>query len=247
MTLIIAIPAKDGLVLASDSQVTTGSVRSTEAKIHRLNDYVLWSGSGELAVIQRVTEQLESFARISEPLASIRDSLAQMIRAQLEILLQLDFRTQFVQSNPEALLQLHPADFLFVEYRGDAPRILHVLTNGTTEWVSKRPAASGSGEMFAYALLGKYAGLSLDVERAKLLAYKVIEEAITVGAYGLGPPIDLWTVTSEGARQLREDEIALLEDAARTVREGEIDLLMRGSDDISQDPGESSSRDDLGA
>ena len=76
---------------------------------------------------------------------------------------------------------MQPGDFLFVEYR-QGPRVLHVLANGTAEWVDGRFTASGNGAPFAHALLTKYAGRSITCEHAKLLAYKVIEEAIEVGA-----------------------------------------------------------------
>lgn len=64
-----------------------------------------------------------------------------------------------------------------------------MLLNGTPEWFKGIPAATGSGAVLAHALLGKYAGVQLVCERGELLTYKVIEEAIQVGAFRLGPPI----------------------------------------------------------
>ncbi len=60
MTLILSMAAADGLVLASDSQITSGEVRTPGSKIHRLNDRCLWARAGELALIQRVGEHLDS-------------------------------------------------------------------------------------------------------------------------------------------------------------------------------------------
>jgi proteasome beta subunit len=59
------------------------------------------------------------------------------------------------------------------------------VTNGTAEWVDGRFTASGNGAPFAHALLWPS-------------TYKVIDEAIEVGAYGLGHPIDLWQLTASG-------------------------------------------------
>lgn len=225
MTLIVAIPAQGGIVLGSDSQVTAGAVRATHSKIYQLNDYALWSASGELALIQRVAERINGFPQNVQPLLSIRDNLAGFVKDAVQGLLTLDFRTQFFAQNPDALLTLHPGDFLFVEYR-NGPRILHVLVNGTSEWVEGRFTASGSGDLFAHALLTKYAGLQLSREHAKLLAYKVIEEAIQVGAYGLGHPIDIWELSAEGVRHVTEEERLALEDAAGVLRQREIELLV---------------------
>ena len=68
-------------------------------------------------------------------------------------------------------------------------RILHVVANGTAEWVDGRFTASGNGAPFAHALLWPS-------------TYKVIDEAIEVGAYGLGHPIDLWELTASGMTQV---------------------------------------------
>ena len=86
----------------------------------------------------------------------------------------------------------------------------------------------GNGDLFAYALLQKYQGRRLTLEKAAILAYKVIEEAIEVGAYGLGPPIDVWQVTEKGLKNLAADELADLAAAAHELREREIQLLIAG-------------------
>lgn len=227
MTLIVAIPVKDGVIFGSDTQVTTGPVRASATKILRLNDHVIWGASGELALIQRVAESLEGFPNRGQPLTTVRDMLAQFVQKAVQELLNLDFRTQFNRI-PNDLLDLHPGDFLFVECR-DKPRILHILQNGTPEWIEGRFAATGNGDLFAHALLQKYAGVKLIRKHAKLLAYKVIEEAIQVGAYGLGPPIDIWTVTPDGVEQVTNQEIAALEDAAHLLRDREVEMLTSDS------------------
>ncbi|MDA2926331.1 hypothetical protein MYX78_03695 [Acidobacteria bacterium AH-259-G07] len=226
MTLIVAIPCEDGIVFGSDSQLTTGLVRTTGTKIFTLNTCTLWGGSGELAVIQRVTEQLENYPDRDQPLGAVRDNLVLFVKNAIEAMLRTDFRVQFFASDPEKLLQLHPADFLFVEYREHNARMLHVLTNGTSEWVEGHCAVTGSGNLFAYALLQKYSSVRLNRDGAKVLVYKVIEEAIQVGAYGLGLPIDIWEVSATGACQATQEEIAAMQDTARMLGNREVDLLM---------------------
>jgi len=189
MTLILAIPCTDGILVASDGQVTAGMVRSSGQKIFKLNDNCLWGASGEIALIQRVRERLQGVN--NAPLSQLRDQIAQIVQECITELLRLDFRTQFCQKDPNSLLQLHPGDFVFIE-GSPQPRILHVIANGTPEWITDRAFATGSGDLFAYALLQKYQGRPIELEKGAVLAYKVIEEAIAVGAYGLGPPIDLW-------------------------------------------------------
>ncbi|MEO0236256.1 MAG: hypothetical protein ABIM02_05985 [candidate division WOR-3 bacterium] len=142
-------------------------------------------------------------------------------------MLQKDFRTQFINPpNPDFLLQLHPGDFVFAEWREGTPKILHLLSNGTTEWINK-PFALGSGQLFAYALLQKYQGFEYNLEKASVLAYKVIEESIETGAWGLGYPIDIYQITDKGIKNLDKEEISALDDICRGIREAEIKLLLR--------------------
>jgi proteasome beta subunit len=223
MTLILVLPTRDGIVMASDGQVTAGMVRTTGQKILCLNERCLWAASGELALIQRVEERLRTLPP-NDSLQQLRDQICGIVKQCVTELLQLDFRTALPQ-DPNFLLQLHPGDFVFAECT-PAPAVLHVLVNGTPEWIINRPFASGSGDLFAYALLQKYQGLELDMEKGALLAYKVLEEAIAVGAYGLGPPIDIWKISNSGINKLSDSEKAALEDASRTLRQYEIELLM---------------------
>jgi len=227
MTLIVAIPAVDGVVLASDGQVTTGLVRAPGKKIHRLGDTTAWAASGELALIQRVAERLGALP-LGRPLSHLRDDLGQVVKQCITELINLDFRASFFAQDPDTLLKLHLADFVFAEF-SQGPHILHITVDGVPEWI-EGPFASGSGDLFAYALLRKYQGQDLNLPRARVLAYKVMEEAVSVDAYGLGPPIDVWEVTEQGVRNLAEEEIATLSEAAQSLREREIRLLLDGED-----------------
>jgi len=246
LTLIVAIPADDGVALGSDSQVTTGIVRSSGTKIFRLNEHTLWGASGELALIQRVAERIATLTTKDEPLPVLRDELAPIVKGVLEELLRVDFRTQFCVTDPNKLLELHPAHFLFAEYR-DEPRILSIRTAGTAEWIEERFAATGVRDVFAYALLQKYQGAKFNCDRARLLTYKVIEEAIQVGAYGLGRPIDIWEMRSNGVRQLKEKEILALEDSVHLIRDREIEMLTGSADTnsaVADDPKRSTTASD---
>lgn len=224
MTLILAIPTEQGIVFASDGQLTSGEVRASGQKLHKLNDHCAWAASGELALIQRVHEAIAGVST-DQPLDQLRDHLANAIKQCVTSLLQLDFRTQFFQGNHQGLLALHPGDFVFVECRqGLGPRILHITSYGTPEWID-RPFATGNGAMFAYALLQKYRGVRLTMEQATLLAFKVIEEAIEVGAYGLGPPIEIWRVVKNSLEPLDDAVLAATKDTAAQIRDSEIQLL----------------------
>jgi 20S proteasome alpha/beta subunit len=224
MTLVLVIPAVEGIIMASDGQVTTGLVWAPGKKIFPLNERAAWAAAGELAVVQRLAERLPSLPP-DRSLVRLRDDIGQVVKQCITEMIQLDFRASFYALDPETLLKLHPADFVFAEF-SQSPHILHITVDGVPEWVNEAPFAAGSGDLFAYALLRKYQGKNLNLERAQVLAYKVMEEAIAVDAYGLGPPIDVWQISEAGIKNLSEAEKTMLAEAANRLREAEIGLLL---------------------
>jgi len=222
MTIILAFPVKDGLLIASDSQITSGIVRTTGKKIKKLNDRCLWSASGELALIQRVEENLAGFSTVAQPqpLKTLRDNLSVKIRECVLAFLNL------VGGRPIT------GDFIFVEY-SNKPGILHITLDGTPEWIVDRPFVSGLGDVFAYPLLRKYQGLfpdKIDMQKGSLLAFKVIEEVIDVVSVGVGPPIDIWQLTASEIKNLNEAEITAIEDASHGLREAELKLFLENTE-----------------
>lgn len=216
MTIILAIPATDGLVLASDGQITSGGVRATGKKIKRLNENCLWGASGRDALTQRVEEQISGLSDNTGPLQSLRDVLSGIIRKCAIDLYQLD------QQPPEE-------DFIFGEFLKNTPRILHITVIGTPEWIKTGAYGVGVGRPFVHALLQKYQFLipdRIDVQKGAVLAFKVIEEAIDVGGQGLGRPIDIWQITKEGVKNLDDKKTAALEDLSRGLREAELNALL---------------------
>lgn len=230
MTLVVAIPAQDSVILGSDSEIMIGAIRSTGRKIFKLNDRIIWGASGSISIAQRANEAItarrDDFR--NQSLAELRSELASIVKQALKSCIVEDIRIDVFRDrykeDPNKIFELYPADFLFVEYR-DRPRILHILNSGTSEWIIGRCAASGSGQMFAYALLQKYSDTPLVCSTAKLLAYKVVAEAIPVASYGLGEPIDIWEAKSDGVKQCSEAERTALEDSARALREAEVSWL----------------------
>lgn len=226
MTLILAIPATNGIIMASDGQITTGLVRAAGKKIYPLGERAAWAASGELALVQRLDEKIGALPA-GRSLTHLRDDIGQMVKQCLTELMQLDFRASFFAQDPDTLLKLHPGDFVFAEF-SQGPHILHITVDGVPEWVNEAPFATGSGDLFAYALLRKYQGRNLSLEQAAVLAYKVMEEAIAVDAYGLGEPIDVWQLTESGVSNLAAAEIKELAAGAARLREAEIKLLLDG-------------------
>jgi proteasome beta subunit len=224
MTLILGLAAVDGIVLASDGQVTTGDVRSPGKKIFPLSDKILWASAGELSLIQRLQERLPILP-LDSPLTNLRDQIGELIKNCILELLHMDFRSNFLDLEQDRLIQLHPADFIFAEFT-KMPELLHMSIVGSPEWMGERPFVAGNGDLFAYALLRKYQKQHLKLEQTTLLAYKVLEETIEVGAYGIGGTIDLWQISAAGMKNLNAAELKTLAGKAQRLRKLEIALLL---------------------
>lgn len=215
MTIVLAIPTKDGVILASDGQITSGAIRAHGRKIKQLNKNCVWGAAGRQSLIQRAEEKINAFSEKDKSLTALRDELAQSIKSCVMELFKLDGQP------PEE-------EFIFVEYR-ESPLILHITTSGTPEWIKTGPFGIGIGRMFVHALLQKYQKLipnDIDIQKGTLLAFKVIEEAIEVGAYGLGAPIDIWQITKSGAKQLSKEEMEEIKRTCETIRDSEIGTLL---------------------
>ena len=236
MTLIIAIKCKDGLVFASDGQATSfssgGPIRQKCKKIYQLGE-LLVGASGSLGTIQRCRDCVNEYAiSISENGLNhiieeefpggkirripIRDKIRQLI---FEINKdELERHEAFYGKAEGAPL----ADILIglFDKKAGKFRIWHVTPDGGEELLDEIGyGCTGIGDVFAYPILRDYYTPDLDAIKAMLVAYRVIKDAIEVGAYGLGEPIDIWIMKRNEENEkieihnLREEEVAALHDA----------------------------------
>jgi len=208
MTLIIAIKCKDGLIFASDGQATSfssgGPIRQKYKKIYQL-EKLLVGASGTIGTIQRCRDCIERYAKtisdgslnslISDILPDgrvqnipVRDKIRQLVfRINKD---ELERYKVFYGREEGAPL----ADILVALYDNEENtfRIWHVRPDGGEELLDELGyGCTGIGDIFAHAFLKDYYTSDLDVEKGKLVAYRVIKDAIEVGAFGLGEPIDI--------------------------------------------------------
>lgn len=221
MSLIAAIPAKDGIVLASDTMFNLGQYRQSAPQIHQLNARVCWTAVGEYSLIQRVGALYGAFQESNQSLRELSLQLAGVIKACVRDLLGVDFRTEIYAQNMGAIAQLHRADFLFAEWT-NSPVLLHLSVVGSPEWIIDRPYLLGSGDAFAGVILNKYKDLTFTVQSASVLAYRIVEETMDTGIFGLGGPLDVWQLNDAGPKKLTESEVEKVKDTVQTVRKHEI-------------------------
>ncbi|GAH58012.1 unnamed protein product, partial [marine sediment metagenome] len=49
--------------------------------------------------------------------------------------------------------------------------------------------------------------------------------AIEIGAYGLGEPIDIWTITDNGIKKISQDEMMAIDDTCNSWKEVEREVF----------------------
>lgn len=213
MTLIVYMPAKDGAIVASDGQATTGKgIKIPYKKIYKLNENCIWGMSGEVVLQERVEERIDVLTDKEKPLKDLCPILRDSITKCVE---------ELSASIPPHLP--YEGEFLFIEYR-DRPRILYIHSTGFSRWCSNKvPFAIGSGTPFALALLRKYQVLEkLDLQLAAVLAYKIIAETIEV-TEGVGYPIDIWQLPP--VKNFIKEELNALQEVYIGLKESEIKLF----------------------
>jgi len=222
MTLVVSLNCKDGLVMGSDGQATVGSsggpIRQPIQKISPIGKKILVSGSGHVGIIQRYLDGINKFNR-----DLLQDRLTPELREKIR-------RTVFdiMQNEANRHIAFHKplkdagfphasippfSELLFacLENNGDK-KIWRIGADGSDEFLEEVGyGCIGSGDIFAYTLLRNYEVKELDTEKGELIVYRVIKEAIKVGAYGLGEPIDVWRITKDGIDRLSDDEIMALD------------------------------------
>lgn len=237
MTLVIALACKDGIVMASDCQSTMPSsgtpVRQITRKIKKVADSILWGGSGHVNFIQKIERGIDSLPRESR-----RSDIDNFIPAARGIIINI--RREIL----EAMRLIHGANAdniaskavtIFAGLSNGKPKIIAIDHDGNDiELQDYGYAAIGIGDTFAHTILKNFDNINeLSLEYGKLVAYKVVKDAIDVGAYGLGEPIDIWTLREvvDGEKKkivtenISEEELSGISDTYNTLIEAQNTLF----------------------
>ena len=233
MTLVLALRARDGVVIAADGQATTDdplvpTKSESDEKLHVLHSQVAYGCAGSVGLEQRVADALNatiSAEDCSLPINVLRPKLHAVVNE--------------VQS-------AGAAEFINLGRQGDLPAHLEILFCGVTEgepWIYEidlvgreqlhpKGEAIGHATHFPYYLMVSTIHYELHergVAQAKLLAYRSVHDAILTDTR-LGHPISLLTVTAAGVHRLDEASLAAVRDSINGWKEQEY-TIFRGLDD----------------
>ena len=218
MTLVLAIGCTDGVVIGADSASTDESLKQPFVKIQQLGTHpILYGGSGDIGLGQKLDEALEGTV--------MRDSV-KLMRREIKKRLAQDLResASLHAAYPTTDSHLPPvAILLFAGVLDDKPWILEIeKDNSDTVYGNDLGnfAAIGSGKMLAQALFRPHLWNARDLQEGKVLAYRILDEAINLSATGLARPIHIHTITLDGSiEKVKEEECEALDDTCEGWRQ----------------------------
>lgn len=209
MTLVLALRCRDGVVLASDGQATTDAAgQPTRQPVRKLFDVggrVAWGAAGSVGLQQTLLDALAERER--ELVAGHSKRALRRRLTETVIPIQQQALRDFV-GHPGS----HPPDLacIFCWFERGEARILSIPRTGSDHQLHDRHSAVGTGDIFADFAMTSVAHLgtvTLSLEQAKMVAYKAVSDAIDVAAIYLGPPIQMYVVTDDGAREVPAAEL----------------------------------------
>jgi proteasome beta subunit len=215
MTVVLAIKCANGIVLASDSQITDPGRGLTypAQKLHPMGKYAAWGGSGSRAVLYDVEQILDSEADAVVEAKNIGHAL----QARLLPIYQHHYDT-FIEDVPGQEKGGTPATYVLAAgYADDQPFIIDIDPNGLIGHHEETGfQAIGSGAPLAqqaHALLAHFRMTERDIDYGVVAALRVLD-ALDASSPSVGGPMDICRLTTDGAHHLGPDEV---EDVRRQV------------------------------
>jgi 20S proteasome alpha/beta subunit len=208
MTVVLAIKCANGIVLASDSQITDpGRGLSYPAqKLHPLGGHAAWGGSGSRAVLYDIEQIFHDEADAVVEAKNIGHAL------QAKVLPVLKHHYDgFIPEVPGQEKAGTPATYLLAAgYVDDEPFIIDLDPNGLLghhEVTGFQAIGSGAPmAQQAHALLAHFRMTERDLDYGVVAALRVLE-ALDASSPSVGGPMDICRLTPEGAHHLTPDEV----------------------------------------
>lgn len=199
-TTILGIVCKDGVVMASDRQITAGHlvVGKNYLKTVKINDYLLISFTGMVSDAQRVPKFLAAELKLKELRAKSRPTVKQAANLLANMSYQGIRRPSMIPQQ---------AGFLLGGFDEDGSAELYTIEPaGSIVKVEDYDANFGSGMPYVLGLLERQYKKNLTIKEAIELAKESLKSS-TQRDVGSGYGIDVYTITKDGIKKVVEETI----------------------------------------
>ncbi len=196
-TTILGIVCKDGVVIASDRQVTAGHslvVGKNFPKTIQITDYLLLSFSGSVSDAQRITKLVPAELKLKELRSKSRPTLKQAAKLLTSMLYSGARQGMMVGTLISGFNEDGTVELYSIEPAGSVVK------------VEDYDANFGSGMPYVLGLLERQYKQGLSVKEGVELALEALKSS-TQRDTGSGYGIDVFTITKEGIKKVIEQQI----------------------------------------
>ena len=226
MTLIAAIACTDGVIIAADS-ASSDTVAGTKQQVEKIkqigNQPILYAGSGDVGLLQKLDESLASLT-LKNTFKRTRQEIKRIVVPEL--------RESHVQHAPYPVLgfQRPPeAILLFVCVINKTPWILEMEKDGRDTCYNQELgdfAAMGSGKPWAQAVFRPHLNTTRDLKLGRIFAYRIMEDSIDLAAGNIAKPIHMYTISLHGTvKRITQEDIKSIKDSCESWRELEREAV----------------------
>ncbi len=200
-TTILGIVCKDGVVMASDRQVTLGQsiVHSKNfPKTYKINDYLLISVCGGVSDAQRLLKIMPAELKLKELKSKSRPTVKQSANLLATI--------SYSQIRQPSMIPAIVGTLVGGFDEDGSSKLYTVGADGTISEVKDYDASTGSGMPYVLGLLERQYKKDLTIKEGIELAKEALKSS-TQRDTGSGYGIDIFTITKDGIKKAVEQEI----------------------------------------
>ncbi len=199
-TSIIGIVCKDGIVIAADRQSTAGNIVMSKKskKVAKINDYLLFAGTGGVADIQRLKKLIAAELRLKE----LRSKSRPTVKQSANLIATITY-SQIRQMSP--IPSIVGSLVGGIDEDGSV-KLYSIEPAGSITEVEDYDANFGSGMPFVLGLLERQYKPDMTVKQGVELAIEALKSS-TQRDIGSGYGIDVFSITKEGIKKEFEQEI----------------------------------------
>ncbi len=199
-TTILGIVCKDGVVMASDRQMTSGQHmvgNKNFKKIYQINNYALASIAGQVSDAQRALKVIPAELKLKELRSKSRPTIKQTANLTSSILFSTIRQPSMIPSIVALLVGGFNEDETFELY--------NISPDGAIVKIEDYEC-DGSGSTFVLGLLERQYKEGLTIKEGVELAKEALKSSTQRDVYS-GYGIDIFTITKDGIKKVVEQTI----------------------------------------
>ncbi|MCX6749811.1 MAG: hypothetical protein NTW17_03685 [Candidatus Pacearchaeota archaeon] len=199
-TSLVALMCKDGLVMASDRQVTGGSSLVMDKdfqKTNPINDYLVVSWAGQVSGAQRLSKVVAAELKLKELRSKSRPTVKQAANLVATIAYSGIRQPSMV---PDIV------DTFIGGFNEDGSTELYKIGADGSLINVKDYCADGSGMVYILGLLERQYKKNMSIEEGAKLAVEAIKSSTQRDVYS-GYGIDVFAITKEGIKKVVDQDI----------------------------------------